>query len=202
MTPVTIAADINKRVVGYVVNTTLSAKGQRAVSRIQKRLTAQFPDTFCAAPPESLHITLLDLLTPVVAYAEDTDVLFEKLQDSYLLALMAALEAQHTIRISFDTIELFPSALIVKGSDDGSFQRIREAFTAQATLLPGTKRPPAIVHSTIGKFTKAIPIGDVTESLTNERLSFDEIVQDFCLVRETKVFMLEYQVLQQLKLGS
>jgi hypothetical protein len=68
-TSTTMPADVNKKVLGYIINADLSAKGQEAIFGIQRRLSSQFPDAFWATPPESLHITLLDLLTPVVTYA-------------------------------------------------------------------------------------------------------------------------------------
>jgi hypothetical protein len=196
----TVPVDIHKKSVGYVYNAALSTAGRQQIARLQQKLIRTFPDAFWAAPPESLHITLLDLLTPVTTYDDDPDILYKELKDDYTQALITALQDQTAITVSFDQVKLFPAALIVEGHDNGSFKRLRDNFIKQVTLLPGTKLPPTIIHSTIGKFLKSLPLDVVSAALSGEQLVFKEVIREFRLVRETRVFMLEHQILEQFPL--
>lgn len=194
------AINPDQKVIGYIVNTGLSEQLQVVVRQIQDKLLEAFPDAIWAAPPESLHITLMDWTAPLVDYGQDKDELFESIKPKYMKALAGALDHQKSIPIQFDVIEVHPGAIIIKGRDDGSYQKIREKFLDQIALLPGTKEPPRIVHSTICKFMKDIDIEDVKRVLLDESIDLREEVAEFRLVRESKIFLQEYEVVERFQL--
>lgn len=190
-----VTADPSQEVVGYIVNSGLSRQAQIAVRQIQDKLLEAFPSAIWAAPAESLHITLMDWTAPLVDYGQDKDKLFQTIRPKYTETLVSVLEGQSSIPIQFGAIEVHPGAIIIKGNDDGSHQRIRENFLKKITLLPGTKNPPQIVHSTICKFVKEIDLEDVKHALRDESIDLHEEVAEFRLVRESQIFLQKYEIL-------
>jgi hypothetical protein len=196
----TVPIDPTQAVIGYIVNTGLSEALYRPIRDIQAKLDARFPGAIWAAPQPSLHITLMDWSSPLAGYDQDKDELFRSVEGQYVSTLTEALKGQGPIPIAFDTIEAHPAAIIVKGHDDGSYQRIRDQFLSQVELLPGTKPPPHIVHTTICKFLQPIDVGEVEEFLRAETLRVQEIITEFRLVRETQIFLMQYETLRRFKL--
>jgi hypothetical protein len=192
----TVPADPNRQVTGYIVNTMISENAQRSILAIQRKIGYAFPDAIWLAPDTSLHITLLDLLAPLVDYGKDKDVLFGELQETYDKVLSEILLAQAPIDVTFDAIEVYPAAIIVKGHDDGSFERIRQQFLSKVDLLPGTKQPPSIIHVTICKFVKPISVDEVRTAVQYDTVSFKETVNTFQVARESQVFMLKYKTIK------
>jgi hypothetical protein len=196
----TIPADPEQMVTGYIVNSGVSEGLYRQIDDIQTRLNERFPGAIWIAPRDSLHITLMDWLAPLVDYGEDKDELFHSIENRYIEVLAEALEGQRPIQVTFDTIEVYPAAIIAKGHDDGSYQRIRESFLEKVELLPGTKQPPKIIHATICKFLKKIDVSEVEDFVRQEPLRFQEEVSDFRLARESQIFMLTHEVLRRFTL--
>lgn len=171
------------------------------IDNIQTRLHEKFSGAIWVAPRDSLHITLMDWLAPLVDYGEDKDKLFHSVENRYIEALVEVLEGQRPIQVTFDTIEVYPAAIIVKGHDDGSYQRIREKFLEKVELLPGTKQPPKIIHATICKFLKKIDVSEVEDFVRQVKpLRFQEGVSEFRLARESQIFMLTHEVLRRFTL--
>lgn len=192
----------HQEVVGHIVNSGLSERAQVAVRRVQDKLETAFPEAIWSAPSESLHITLMDWTAPLVDYSCDKDELFRSLETEYTKALADSIKDQPPIHILFDSIEVHPAAIIIKGSDNGSYQRIRTRFLDKVDLSPGTKEPPQIVHTTICKFIKGIEVDAVKRALQNEVVHFEEDVSEFRLVRESRIFLQKYEVLRRFKLDS
>ncbi len=197
-----ISVDPRQAVIGYIVNSGLSEGLYRPIYDIQTKLIERFPGAIWGAPRQSLHITLMDWLAPLVDYGHNKDELFRSIEDEYTAVLTKALKQQAPILVTFDTIEVHPAAIIVKGHDDGSYSRIRDQFLSEVELLPGTKPPPAIIHTTIAKFLKPINVNEVADFVRHESLYAQEEILEFRLARETRVFMVEYEILRQFKLNS
>lgn len=154
-------------------------------------------------PSQSLHITLLDWIAPLVDYGgQDKKVLFEKIKDKYDEALSGIIGDTQPITVSFTEIKVFPSTIIVLGHDDGQFQKIRDKFLEAVELLPGTKLPPNIIHSSIIRFTGEIPIKDVEQFVAQCTVNFTQIIDSFRLVHSTREPMLEFEVLKEYKLAG
>jgi hypothetical protein len=196
----TIPADPHQTVLGYLVNSSPSEKLYKTIHKIQTKLEKRFPGAIWIAPKDSLHITLIDWLAPLVDYGQDKDELFRSIKDDYTKVLAEILQHQAPIQVAFDTLEVHPTAIIVKGHDDGSYQRIRERFLENVELLPGTKPPPKIIHTTMCKFLEQIDVDEVANFLRNESLYIEEQVAEFRLARETQIFMLEHDILKRFSL--
>lgn len=185
--------DIGSEHIGYVVNTALDEQATAQVQRLQHALEARLGSGVWLTPSEALHITLLDLLAPLVDYGSDKDELFEEHYPEYDLALRAAMSHVPKIDLSFGAAEVSESAVYFVGHDHGEFDDIRQRFLQTAQLLPATKQPPRIVHFTAARFLRTMPLGRVEEAVRRVDTSFDTQVSGFRLVRETRCPMLEYE---------
>jgi len=198
----TIPTNPEQAVIGYIVNSGVSEGLYRQIHAIQTKLNDRFPGAIWTAPRDSLHITLMDWLAPLVDYGKNKDELFRSIENRYTEALAEVLGKQRSIQVTFDTIEVYPAAIIVKGHDDASYQHIRESFLEKIELLPGTKPPPTIIHTTICKFLKQIDVGEV-EDLVHQAgsLRFQEEITEFRLARESQIFMLTHEILRRFTLS-
>ncbi len=191
---------INQEAIGYLVNTGLSTTLQNRILKIQRRLIDAFGDAIWCAPTETLHITLMDWLAPLITYDKPKDALFEDIYPAYDEALKECLINIGKINITFDTIRASETAVFAVGHDNGQINIIRHNFLNKITLLPDTKSPPDIIHFSIARFTARLKIEDVENVLTSCSINLVEEVNSFRLIRETKLPMLEYQKLKEYKL--
>jgi hypothetical protein len=197
----TIPTNPEQSITGYIINAGLSDRLADEVHRIQASLAENFPEAIWPAPRESLHITLMDWLAPLVDYRQDKDKLFQSIESEYVSVLENILRSQKPINVIFDTIEVHPAAIIIKGRDDGSYQRIRKQFLDRVDLLPNTKPPGQIVHSTICKFLQPIDVGEIKSFVESMDLAVPEEISEFRLARESQIFMQRYEVLRRFILG-
>ena len=194
--------EINKHVNGYMINTVPDTANSQKVAEFQEKLTAQFGDDLWLTPPETLHVTLMDWLAPLVDYGEDKKVLFKGLFPEYDKVFTNILRKQPPITVHFDTLKVTPGAIILVGYDDGSFQHIRNQFTGRIELLPNTKLPPTIIHSTIARYTTEQDLQPIIDFVTSQNLTFDHVVTHFRLAQEQIVPMLNYNLLKEYPLGG
>lgn len=75
--------DIGRRAVGYMVNTVPSEENQQKVASLQQRIAKAFGDSVWVTPRETLHITLMDWIAPLIDYRKDKDELFKDIFHSY-----------------------------------------------------------------------------------------------------------------------
>lgn len=200
LTILTIPANPERPVHGYTINSGVSDRLAHEVHKIQTSLAENFPEAVWTAPRDSLHITLLDWLTPPVEYGQSKDDLFRSIESEYTHVMESIFRKQHSIEVVFDTIEVHPAAIIVRGHDDGSYRRIREQFLDRVDLLPGTKPPGHIIHSTIGRFLQPIDIEEVKSVIKGMSLVVPEKISEFRLVRERQDFMQRYETLRRFTL--
>ncbi len=188
---------IGKDAIGYMINTGLSSEAAAQIKMIQQSAQEVFAGDLWPTPVESLHVTLLDWLAPLVDYHEDKDVLFENIRVSYDKALDDILNDVPKQSVVFNRLLVSPSAIIVVADNAASdFNKIRQAFLSHVNLLPGTKQPPTIVHATIARFTGNYDAEKAESFAQQNNISIPEIINGFRLVRETKLPMLDYTVLK------
>lgn len=185
-----------------MINTVPSEANCQKVATFQQRLAAHFSDTLWLTPPETLHITLMDWIAPLVDYGTDKEALFKELFPGYDRVFTKLLQQQAPITVHFDTVKVTPGAIILIGHDDGSFKRIRDGFLQQIELLPNTKQPPTIIHSTIARYKTEQNMQPIIDFVATQRLAFDHIVAHFRLAQEQIVPMLDYNLLKEYPLGD
>ena len=106
-----------------------------------------------------------------------------------------------SIALHFDTIGVSAGAVYRQAHDHGTFQHIRDSFLRETELLPGTKQPPKIIHTTIARFLKEISLADVQKYIADEVIDQTELVTRFRLVNETQIPMLGFEVLKSYQLS-
>lgn len=194
---------IGKDAVGFMVNTDISSETTAKIKLIQQHASDIFGNKLWITPSKSLHITLLDWLAPLVEYGEDKDTLFDTIQPTYDSTLRKVVKKYPLQYIIFDRILISPTAIILTATDAAStFNEMRSDFLSEISLLPNTKEPPTIVHTTIARFVDTYDPRHTEQFLQENTLSIGETINHFRLVRETKLPMLDYSVLETYKLGS
>lgn len=190
-------SDIGRRVAGYMVNAVFDDTSKQTISHIQTLLGEKLGDSLWLTPIDSLHITLLDWIAPLVDYGTDKTKLFQEHFDTYDTALKNALRATGPISLRFDTIKATPGAIIVTASDTTHFASIRQHVLEEVSLIEGTKQPPQITHSTIARYTRAIPLEQVTRLTEEHRVNFTCDIDHFRLIHEKVAPQLEYELLKE-----
>ena len=181
----------------YVLNTQLSKEGIDLIQSLHRALQDNFSDAILIPPDNALHITLMDWIAPLVAYSEDKEHLFTSHFPQYDVSLKHTLQNQHPIQVKFNQIKVTPDAIIIIGKDDGSYDRIRSEFLKQQDLIPGTKRPPQIIHSTIARFSNPVEIEKVQEAVQGIQINFVQVIDHFRLTKESRVPMLEFEEIKR-----
>jgi hypothetical protein len=180
----TVVADwINTRKIGYWVGAILSSENQHKLTSLLSELKQELPDALWAMPTGQLHTTLFEIVMTFRDYDEDPDSLFARHRDSIDAELKAQLGSQGPITVHFNAIEASQNAIIVKGADDGSFQKIRNAVSDRRLLPAGTRTPPDIIHSSIARYVKPVDLAWVTEVVSVHSIDFFETINQFELAR-------------------
>ena len=193
---------INQPHEGYVMNTLFSDENATLLTNLMAKIQETLDDAVFCMPQKSLHITLLDWIAPLVNYeGSNKTALFEQIYEKYDEALTEITTAQEPIEVTFDQIHLSPTTLYISGHDNGQFEDIRSTYLEKVELLPGTKLPPKIIHSSLARFTKAIDMSLITSFIESQSISFNQTVAAFQLVHTTKEPMLEFEVLKTYQLG-
>lgn len=193
---------INKRAVGYMLNSALAEPNQSKVQDIQNQLSGHFGDVIWNAPKESLHITLMDWLAPPIDYGRPKDELFREIYPEYDKTLTQILDGVKAINVNFNKILAGPAAIFAVGEDDGRYATIRKKFMDSVELLPNTKLPPQIIHFTVARFTDSVPLKPIQDLLATQPINISQTVSEFRLVREEVDPMLSFKVIKQYQLGS
>jgi len=185
-----------KQVVGYPVNTMLDDSARAKVRLIQQHFRTALGESLWLTPLETLHVTLLDWLAPFADYGPDKDVLFKQVFPEYNALLESICMQTAPLQVMFNDFIVSPSAvaIVARGDCADRINAIRQRFVSQVELLPGTKQPPNILHSTIIRFTGAIPVQTVVDVANKCPISIDTVIDGFQLVRESTVPMQTYEV--------
>lgn len=192
-------ADPTEQVVGYWINTAVSDAVAQVVAELQAELEDRFQNAIWNVPRDALHISF-NALTPFYEVGQVSQAP-RTLPSSYGETFQGLLRNVPPIKLHFDSIEVSPAAIFLKATDDGSFQRLREEFCQRVQLPAGTKASPTIIHTTIAKFRKAIPLDEVQKFVGHKTVAVDMAVSEFRIVRETTIFMVEFETLQHFRLA-
>jgi|JI10StandDraft_1071094.scaffolds.fasta_scaffold12016_2 hypothetical protein len=189
---------LHKYTVGYMVNALISEKIHYDVYHVQHAFSTAFPDVVWATPANALHMTVMQLLAPQVNYGEDKDALFEKVFPTYDPVLHQVFRHVAPFEITFDRLFVSESAIALYGDDKSNalFNEIRQKFLSQIELPPHTDLPPNIAHSTIIRFVGEIPLEDVQKVADSLQFSITQSIDEFRVVRETELPMLNYSVVK------
>ena len=197
MTRTVINQNIEQAVIGYMLNTTFDRDNLQAIAKLQQEIAKEHGDTLWFTPPEALHITLLDWLAPLIDYGENKEALFKKTFGQYDKVLTQIIGDEKEIEIHFDDVKAGPEAVFIIGHDDGQFARIRNKYLQQVTLLPNTKLPPAIIHSTLARFVKEVELAPIETLVAGLKLDVRQPVKSFRLTRETVDPLLNFTVIKE-----
>jgi hypothetical protein len=194
---------IKKPCVGYMMNAEFSDENAAQLEKLMDDLAREFGDGVFCMPRTSLHITLLDWIAPLIDYEDkDKDVLYKKIRSQYDKAMADILNTVGPITVTFNEIEVFPNTVIILGQDDGTFRYIREQFLERVELLPGTKLPPQIIHSSLARFTKPLELDKVRAFLAGKIVDITQEMTTFRLVRSAREPLLEFETLKRYKLSK
>jgi hypothetical protein len=199
--PLTQVSEFDHPSEGYIVIAPLSEQSKQWIATIQARFTERFGEENLWLPTEEqLHITFAHIITPSVEYSEDRSTLFDRVRPLASAALQKILAHPFSVKSRFDTIEAFPSAVILRASDDGSFEKLRKEFVDTFSLPKGTRTPPEIIHTTLLRFRNPVDLAEVqklTLEIRNELEPIDEETTSLQLIREKKIFVQEHEVLEE-----
>lgn len=192
---------VGKTLIGYGVGAFLSEQSQKIVTNLLQQLTDELPGILWPMPPEALHITLFEIIVALDAYKGDRDELYEKHKVAIDQELDAMLSQMGPISIDFKYLEASPAAIIVKGTDDGGMQKIRESIVSKGLLPSETKLPPNIIHSSIARYIKAVDLDHVQKITERHVVDFKETIHEFKLMRATGAPMVGIKTLKIYRLG-
>jgi len=197
-----ISEFIEKPVQSFFVNAGLSDENAQQLSLVQDELVQVLPDVIWASPRNALHITLVDLLSARVDYNADKLQLFQSHFNEYDAALQDILKDQHAIEVKFSQVKTTPEAIIIVGEDNGSFARIRNAFSERVQLLSGTKPAPQIIHSSLCRYKQQADLEPIQEFVSKQRISFTEHINSFRLTREVVWSLVQFELVKKYKLKA
>ena len=196
-----IYADLHKQVTGYMLNTVLDFRSQEIIQDLQQKFNIEFADAVYSINQDSLHITLMDWVAPLVDYKENKEALFNSLFPHYDTVFREIIKEVKSFHVTFDTIGVSSEAIFLIGHDEGQFRTIRDSFTDHINLVPGTKQPPTIIHTSIIRFTRQIDIKHIEAFASTFSVQFTQNVNAFRLVNEKVIPMLQYDVIKTYKLN-
>lgn len=197
-----IANWINEEKIGYAVCAFLSPENQQKIADFHKILHRELPGIVWTMPDVTQqHLTLFEIVMTFRDYPEDREAIFERHRAGIGAELKAQLANQRPIAVALDTLEASQSAIIVRGTDDGSFQRIRDAITAKHLLPEGTRTPPDIIHSSLARYIQEVGLVHVRSVIAKHQLELTQTVTEFEMVRIWRMPM-DYETVEVYKLGA
>lgn len=195
MTSTHITDNIGKSENAYALVALLSESAKQQVSQLLNKLSKVLGDAVWIMPREALHVTLCEIIQ-AKDYTEDKQALYDRHSFEYENVTADILSNYKPIIIAFDTVVASPQAIIIKGIDDGSFEKIRKAIVDKLPLPSETKLPPSIIHTSIARFTKVIQLDEVENIVNHQAISFKETIDAFQLVNNLTPPLLKYKIVR------
>jgi hypothetical protein len=197
---ITQIANLAQPVDAYIIIAPLSGDNRRRIVQVQNKLADRFgAENLWLPTADQLHITFAHITTPGVNYGEAGSAIFDRVGPDAIKALARIAPTPLGLTSRFDTIEAFAPAIIIKGHDDGSFDRLRQEFSTEFTPPEGTRTPPAIIHATIARFLVSLNLAEV-QAFTAELMAafkpFEVVTNQLELIHEQAVFTQHYEVLE------
>ena len=194
---------LGKEAVGYMINAKPSPHARAQIMEWQESLKAKFGDAVWLTPNDAMHVTLMDWLAPLVEYKEDKDRLFHVIFHEYDATLKDILSNVPAQELLFDRVSTSPAAVALVADNAGkTLNRIRDEFVSRVALLPDTKQPPQIVHSTVARFMGSVAVSDIEDFVDTHHPYIIDKIHSFRLVRETRLPMLGYTIIKEYFLTS
>lgn len=197
----TVNHDIGRLVEGYMINAVFDKQSQEKILDLQSELSLNFEDIIWNAPIDSLHITLMDWLAPLVDYGENKKTIFDNIFNDYDDVFTKTIKDIKPITVNFKEVRVFQKAITVIGKDSGEIESIRGKFLAEIDLIVGTKPPPNIIHSTISRYRKEASLGPIDELVSRHSINLMLTIDHFRLVKEEVVPLLQYEILKKYSLN-
>jgi hypothetical protein len=197
------AAWVGKPYLGFMMNAEFSDSNKQAIDNLARDIAAVAKDAAFYMPPNALHITLLDWVAPLLDYGgQDKQQLFAKIRSEHDKVISEILASVGPISVRFTELRLSPTTIFLVGQDNGEFQLIRKQFVKKAHLLPSTKQPPRIIHSSLVRFTRAIGLKPLEQFIVTKHIDIRQNITEFRLVKTLREPMLEFEVLKRYSLGT
>lgn len=174
---------LGQEFIGYVVNTPFRGESQLAIQILQQKFSDQFGEAIYIPEPETLHITLMDWLAPLVDYGRNKDELFGEIYAEYDKTLEESIAGINPITVTFNKIGVGREAIFLIGEDRGQYQAIRNRFLDKVILLPNTKKPPQIIHTTIARYLQPLDLAPIQDFGAAQSIAFQHITDMFRLLR-------------------
>lgn len=197
-----IAAWIGKEKIGYWVGFFLSPENQQKIADLQAQLHKELPGVLWTMPDiTQQHVTLFEIVMCLGEYPENRDAIFERYRSGIVAELEAQLTHQAPITVTLNILEASSATIIVRGTDDGSFRRIRDAISNKHLLPKGTRTPPDIIHSSLARYVKEVDLERVRSVVARHQLKLMQTVTEFEMV---KIFRppMDYATLEVYGLAS
>ncbi|HEX8227141.1 MAG TPA: hypothetical protein VF572_04720 [Candidatus Saccharimonadales bacterium] len=187
---------------GYAVNTEFSDQNAAVITRFLSDMQATFGEDIFVMPRKSMHITLLDWIAPLLDYGgQDKSALYEQVYTEYDAAMSDAIGSHQPFNIRFNELAVFPNTVVLLGLDDGQFADIRRRFVDNVRLLPDTKLPPQIIHSSLIRFRKELDMDAVKATVAGHKIDLVQPVTDFRLVHTTAEPLAEFEIIKRYHLS-
>jgi hypothetical protein len=199
----TVIADwIGEDKVGYWVGFFLSPENQRKIADLHSQLYKELPGMLWTMPDiTQQHVTLFEIVMCLGKYSEDRDTIFEQYRGGIDAELRALLTNRIPITVTLNTLEASPATIIVRGTDDGSFQHIRNAISSKHLLPKGTRTPPDIIHSSLARYIKEVDLEHIRSVVARHQLKLTQQVTEFEMVKISRPPM-DYATLRVYKFAS
>lgn len=182
---------------GYVINSGLSKENISIIEKFQEALLQQFPSGIWCPPLESIHITLMDWLAPLVDYGKSKDKIFEEVFNEYDTVFCEITSKIKSFSVIFNSLHVTPNAIFAVGQDNGEYALLRNSFLSKVRLIEGTKQPPKIIHFTIARFTAALELKAITDFVSSYPINILENVEKFRLVKELQTPMVDFEIIKE-----
>lgn len=192
-----VAPLLDAKLLGYPYVCFVDEAVQADIVKIQRRFSEVLPGQLWLPGPKSLHVTYLHLLSPDVAYNEPVEQLYRENADRADEAMRQVAEEFGSFRINCGEVVVSPAAIIVKWDDGGQMDRMREALTSRFKLPEFTKNAPNIVHTTIARFLKPMPLAPVQDLARKLQVIAMPMISEIDLVRETRIYLQEFEVVER-----
>ena len=173
-----------------------------AIEDRMQSIAREIGDGFYVQPASSLHVTVLDFVDAIIdpqkfGFASKAEV-WAKIGPQCQAAVERALKNVQPFTVTFNELQVGEAAVILLGHDGGQLEQIRRSIHQEIgeLQLPRTKQPPQIIHLSVARYTKVMPLQPVRELAAAEPLEFKLEVNALHLRNQLKINMLEYTDLQ------
>ncbi len=188
----------------YIFVGHLPSEVKASVRAIQEKLSEKFgSESFWFPEANALHITITHIISPDGNYSEPVADIYKRVGKEATLAFERSISGVKAPMITFDAVRLFNNAIIIQGHDDGTIQQIRNKFKEYFSLPDGTRTPPAIIHSTIARYTAPLNL-EMVQDFAQKELAIDATfrLEGIDLASEEKIFMQKFSTLKHYTLES